>query len=501
MRPATRKALTALLIAVTLGVAYALVSRSRRAPAEPAAVPDEAPRPVEPEPVRPEPVLPVREFRAAPAAPAEPARRPEAEPSAVRAADRKARPTPSRASLPVEPPRPVPDIVEIDPDRLPPVAPVANPVPVSEVPPAADAKPARGGRRSQFVVGGVALAFVVTAAAIGTMVYGSVSDKDNAKSAASSAPTGRGASPSASPSATFAPLPPQKFESAGTRSGGALNRLTLSGRRSGVTADVWVWLPPQYQQKEFAGKTFPVLVVHSSYPGVDANSMLDQKSGLLAKLTEGVSNGSLPPFIVVAPELTPYTQAELDQAADPATLDTECSDIPGKPRMATFHNEDVREAVAATYRVAPDRTAWALLGEGAGGLCAAKYALQYPQYYAAAASLSGRTTLRSPLWPTPAARSAQDLAQLLAAKPDVRVLLSNTTGDTTGRQASTALKDVAKAPTVVEASSVTGTASGTGSGDTAKQLPAALTFLDRYIVDPTAAGTPATGGTRRSSGR
>ncbi|NUU23003.1 MAG: hypothetical protein HOV68_16055 [Streptomycetaceae bacterium] len=355
------------------------------------------------------------------------------------------------------------DAVEIDPDALPPVG-VAEPE-----------RPARA-RRPQLVVGGVVLAFVVAAAAIGTLAYSSIAGEDEAGPASSASASG---TPHASGSASaFGPLPAQKFEEQGLRSGGMLNHLTLPGRRSGVTGDVWVWLPPQYQRDDMRTKRFPVLVVHSAYPGVDANTLLDAKSGLLSKLADGIESGALPPFIVVAPELTPYQQAELNAASDPNALDTECSDIPGRPRMATFHNEDVREAVAATFRVADDRDSWALLGEGAGGLCATKYALQFPQYYAAAASLSGRTTLRSPLWPSSAGvRDAQDPAHLLAANPDVRIYLANATSDSAGRQESTAFKSAAKAPTVVE--------TATASGDVYKELPGALTFLDRGVTDST----------------
>lgn len=467
MRPVTRKALKCLLIAVTLGIALAFVARSRRgAPGESPAVSgvDDAPAPER----GPVPV-PVATPAPVPVPAPVPARVPA--PVVVESVPAPTAPTPpTGTAVPTASPVPAAsDIVEIDPDRLPSVA-EAGPELVRSV----------RTRRPQLVVGGVALAFVVAAAAIGTMAYDSIAgdDGDDAVPAAATGSPVSTQRPSDGPNASSGPLEPQKFAALGARSGGSLNHVTLPGRRSGVTADVWVWLPPQYQRDDFRTKRFPVLVVHSAYPGSGENTMLEGKAGLLAKLAEGIAAGTLPPFVVVAPELTPYEQTELSSLPNPESIDTECSDIPGRPKMATFHNEDVREAVAATYRVATDRHSWGLLGEGTGGLCAAKYALQYPQYYAAAASLSGRTTLKSPLWPAPGVREGQEPTTLLGPRPDVRLFLSNATAETAGRQASTALKNAAKAPTVID--------TATASGDSAKQLPAALAFLDRNLTDSAA---------------
>ncbi|HSA49589.1 MAG TPA: alpha/beta hydrolase-fold protein [Yinghuangia sp.] len=497
MRPVTRKALKGLLIAVTLGFAVALFVRARRAASQGAQQPapagdftDEAGKTLPPSPPGrpPAPVpLTAAPTESAPSAP-EPAadrpllgkpvahgsagERPAEERTAagkpvagqpVAAPPSTTSPSATRTNTSGTAPIAVAsDVVEIAPDR-------AAPVP----------RPARR-RRSQLVVGAVMLAFVVVACAVGVLAYDSIDGDDNDGTAPAAAMSSDSTQrPSAGPTDTFGPLAPQKFEAQGTRSGGTLNHLLLDGRRSGVTADVWVWLPPQYQSDALRTKRFPVLVVHSAYPGIGENSLLETDSGLLAKLVAGVADGTLPPFIVVAPELTPYQQSELDAASTPEALDTECSDIPGRPRMATFHNEDVREAVAATFRVATDRSSWALLGEEAGGLCAAKYALQYPQYYATAASLSGGTTLRSPLWPTGAGvRQPQEPLTLVAQRPDVNLLLVDTASDTAGRQASTALKDAAQSPTVVE------TATNTSS-DASRQLPSALAFFERNVTDST----------------
>ncbi|MFF7247685.1 alpha/beta hydrolase [Embleya sp. NPDC008237] len=329
------------------------------------------------------------------------------------------------------------------------------------------------GVRSPLGIGLLALA-VVAAGVGGTFAYKGISDDDKQNVASST-----GADPSVEPSATSAQpkAAPQKFTKVGAKSGGTLNRTTLAGGRSGVTADVWVWLPPGYDNAANQGRSYPVLVTQSALPGIESNSFVDDSVPFLTKLAAAIEAGTVPPYIVVAPELMPYSKQDAE-AGRTAAKDTECSDIPNGPKMATFHNEDVREAVLTTYRASADRASWALIGDGSGGLCSVKYALQYPQYYAAAVSLSGRTTLKSPLWGADAAaKAANDPVRLLDARPDVQILLSGHTGSTGSEFAAKA-----KAPTSVKA--IPG--AGGASGDIVRQLPEALAFLGRNTRTPAA---------------
>nr|WP_237535649.1 alpha/beta hydrolase-fold protein [Streptomyces sp. SID3343] len=296
-------------------------------------------------------------------------------------------------------------------------------------------------------------------------------DAEAVASAGTEAPSGTPVPSSTLPKGAV----PQHFTKVSAKSGGTLERTTLAGAKSGVTADVWVWLPPGYDAPANQGRKYPVLVAQSALPGVDSNSFVDDSVAFLPKLAAAIEAGTVPPYIVVAPELMPYSKQEAD-ASQTAAKDTECSDIPNRPKMATFHNDDVRDAVLSTYRAAADRASWALIGDGSGGLCAVKYALQYPQYYAAAVSLSGRTTLKSPLWAAETqAKAANDPVKLLAGHPDVRILLSNHSGGT-----GTDFADGAVAPTTVKA--VPG-ASGS-STDITRQLPEAWTFLNRNTRNP-----------------
>jgi len=47
---------------------------------------------------------------------------------------------------------------------------------------------------------------------------------------------------------------------------GRLMVTTLSGKASGVTMKVWVWVPPQYDDPRYAKTAFPVLML---FPGGD----------------------------------------------------------------------------------------------------------------------------------------------------------------------------------------------------------------------------------------
>ncbi|MET7298941.1 alpha/beta hydrolase-fold protein [Embleya sp. NPDC005575] len=347
---------------------------------------------------------------------------------------------------------------------------VAEPRPIG-----ADPAPVRRKRgvRSPLGIGLLAMA-VIAAGVGGTFAYKGIADDDkqNVASATKADPSAEPPTTSGRPKAA-----PQKFTKVAVKSGGMLTKMTVAGSRSGVTADVWVWLPPGYDTPANQGRSYPVLVAQSALPGVESNSFVDDSVAFLPKLAAAIDEGTVPPYIVVAPELMPYSKQEVD-AGQTAAKDTECSDIPNRPKMATFHNEDVREAVLATHRASADRASWALIGDGSGGLCSVKYALQYPQYYAAAVSLSGRTTLKSPLWSTDAAaKAANDPVKLLDARPDVRILLSGHTGSTGNDFAGKA-----KAPTTVRA--IPG--AGGASGDIGRQLPEAFTFLGRNTRNPTA---------------
>jgi predicted peptidase len=57
--------------------------------------------------------------------------------------------------------------------------------------------------------------------------------------------------------------------------------------------------------------------------------------------------------------------------------------------VATWLTVDVRNLLESSFRISNNRDSWGLMGYSEGGLCASKLALQYPNDYAAAVSISG----------------------------------------------------------------------------------------------------------------
>jgi enterochelin esterase-like enzyme len=162
---------------------------------------------------------------------------------------------------------------------------------------------------------------------------------------------------------------------------------TLTGRRSGITAQVYVWTPPQYYQDP--GKDFPVLELFHGIPGSPSGWM--QLMNVVPHLESAMAAGTAHPFILVAPDITP-------SASHSAPWNNEeCSDIPGDARLATWLAGDVRDMVVQNFRAISSGLGWGLMGYSTGGFCAAKLLLQYPKLYQAAVSLSGYYTPESQL--------------------------------------------------------------------------------------------------------
>jgi len=203
--------------------------------------------------------------------------------------------------------------------------------------------------------------------------------------------------------------PPAHF-SAQPVSVGRLLLTTLAGAASGVTMRVWVWLPPQYDDPAYAHKVFPVLTLYPGGDGVNYTQFFDaQKVGIVA---EGAAAGRLSPFILVEPQLQPSV-----------SLDTECTDLAGLPKVGTFMEQDVPAMLRASFRVAPTRSGWGVGGVSSGAYCASKLLFARPDVWSAGASLGGYFVIDTSL---PAGRTSAALAtspQAVAeSRPPVVVL-------------------------------------------------------------------------------
>lgn len=168
--------------------------------------------------------------------------------------------------------------------------------------------------------------------------------------------------------------PPQPFK----KYGDDAQTTSFTGPKSGLGGnnDVMVWTPPQYNEPAYANTEFPVIMLFPGYPGSPQTwfgSMGGQKE--LAKL---VQQHSATPFVLVAVNISPVKG-----------VNTDCTDIPGGPQVATYLTDDVRTMIERTFRVTTDRSGWGLMGYSEGGLCAGKLLMQYPQLFSAAVQMSG----------------------------------------------------------------------------------------------------------------
>jgi hypothetical protein len=155
---------------------------------------------------------------------------------------------------------------------------------------------------------------------------------------------------------------------------GQVVRLRLLGRRSALSQDGLVYLPPEYFWPRFARYRFPAVEVLTGFPGQVANLVrtLDFPAALMAAERAGRAG----PMVLVMLRSSP---------AFPR--DTECVDVPRGPQSLTFFSQDVPADVATLLRVRP--LGWGAIGDSTGGYCAVKLAMTDSYVFTAAVSLSG----------------------------------------------------------------------------------------------------------------
>ncbi|MFH9226238.1 alpha/beta hydrolase [Streptomyces lydicus] len=189
-----------------------------------------------------------------------------------------------------------------------------------------------------------------------------------------------------------------------------------SGRKSGFTGDIWVWLPPQYHQPQYARSGFPVLIALPGAYGYPFNYWAGAPFALEERIAEWSQQGKTLPFIVVMPVL------------NPAKKYYDGSDIPGQPKMGTWLTEDVPDFARANFRTYGSRDGWAFMGSSSGGFAALKAVLKQPERFKAAIVNGPDTAPDSPMWQGhPEEMRANDpryLARQLAARRGPQVYLA-----------------------------------------------------------------------------
>ncbi|MGW1796661.1 alpha/beta hydrolase [Streptomyces sp. NPDC001984] len=226
-----------------------------------------------------------------------------------------------------------------------------------------------------------------------------------------------------------------------TEAGDGVHVTQLKGRVSGVNAEVYLWLPPQYGDPAYRHRKFPVVELLPGYPG-SAKAWFGSLKAQ-EQLLPLMQSGQVAPYILVAPRTNLL-----------AGVDTGCANIPGTVNADSWLSVDVPKMVMDNFRAESAPAGWAVAGYSAGAHCAVKLAVAHPDRYRAAVSMSGyndpvgeRNSLAAQ---TPALRAANNPYLLLrrrAVPPRVALYVSGQPHD--GYEAGVALESVAKAPTTV----------------------------------------------------
>jgi enterochelin esterase-like enzyme len=153
-------------------------------------------------------------------------------------------------------------------------------------------------------------------------------------------------------------------------------RLVVTGKLSHITRTVYVYLPPEYFQQQYAQYRFPVVELIHGQPGEPQDWI--NVVGVEETLNSLIGRGLAKPAVLVMPD-----------ANGSARISLQCLNQVGGPRDLTYLALDVPQVISHLLRVQPPGSAWGVAGYSEGGFCAANMALRYRYRYGFAASMSG----------------------------------------------------------------------------------------------------------------
>jgi enterochelin esterase-like enzyme len=144
---------------------------------------------------------------------------------------------------------------------------------------------------------------------------------------------------------------------------GDLFSTTVTGPRSHITRQVYVYLPPQYFSKAYANYRFPAIELLHGAPGDPATwvNVMNVIPIYLNLLAEHKAS----PAVLVMPDTDGGLQYSLQCLNDPHGL-----------QDMTFVGQEVPNWVIANLRVQRGRLMWGVAGYSEGGFCAANIGLQ-----------------------------------------------------------------------------------------------------------------------------
>jgi enterochelin esterase-like enzyme len=157
---------------------------------------------------------------------------------------------------------------------------------------------------------------------------------------------------------------------------GYLFQTSVTGARSHLTRDVYIYLPPQYFQKRYLRTKFPVIELLHGSPG-NPQAWVDVM-GVIPTFLNLLEAHPADAAVLVMPDTDGGMQYAL-----------QCLNNPGGIQDMTFVAQDVPDAIARIARVQAPGRAWGLAGYSEGGYCTANIALQHPENWGAAGVMSG----------------------------------------------------------------------------------------------------------------
>lgn len=245
------------------------------------------------------------------------------------------------------------------------------------------------------------------------------------------------------------------------------------GPESRIKANIFVWLPPQYNDPAFAHTNFPVVELLPGTPG-SPKTWFGTMHADQAMITL-MSQGKAKPMILVSAEMNMFG----------GVRDSGCANLPGSYQTATWLGHDVPTLMKQNFRVAAEPRHWAIAGYSAGAYCAANIAVHYPENFHAIVSMSG---YNAPIAPVVVgdpvlAHANNPLIQLknLSPQPDLVLLGEGTLEDAGTVGDATALFKALHKPG--NSKVLTLSKGDHGTGTFINEMTPALIWLSQQITD------------------
>jgi enterochelin esterase-like enzyme len=146
---------------------------------------------------------------------------------------------------------------------------------------------------------------------------------------------------------------------------GALVSATVTGPRSHITRQVYIYLPPQYFAKAYANYRFPAIELLHGAPGLPSTWI--NVMNVVPIYLNLLAQHKAQPAVLVMPDTDGGLRYSLQCLNDPHGL-----------QDMTFVGKEVPDWAAAHLQVQPPSIMWGVAGYSEGGFCAANIGLQYP---------------------------------------------------------------------------------------------------------------------------